>query len=224
MKIKVVSTWNNNLFKKYAHRFQKTYNWPFELEIYNEDDDMFDRIPELKEFITRNHVDIPRGFLYDACRFAYKVYAYTQSILETKDYDGLMFIDADTVFHKKIDEKWVKKYLHREDKMITHLHRPTYTECGFIYFNMRHNFIKQFAAEMRKMYDEDLLFKEDQQHDSFIFDIVRNRMEREYNIENYNIGDGRLGHVQARSILGTVMDHTKGDRKIKGRSKENLQL
>ena len=89
---------------------------------------------------------------------------------------------------------------------------------------MRHSFIKQFAAEMRKMYDEDLLFKEDQQHDSFIFDIVRNKMEREYDIENYDIGDGRLGHVQARSILGKVMDHTKGDRKIKGRSKENIQI
>ena len=49
-------------------------------------------------------------------------------------------------------------------------------------------------------------------------------MEREYDIENYDIGDGRLGHVQARSILGKVMDHTKGDRKIKGRSKENIQI
>ena len=54
MKIKVVSTWNNYLYKKYARRFKKTYKWPFELEIYNEDDDMYDRIPELKKFVDRN--------------------------------------------------------------------------------------------------------------------------------------------------------------------------
>ena len=224
MKIKVVSTWNKKLFKSYAHRFQKTYNWPFELEIYNEDDDMFERIPELKKFVTRNHIDIPMSFLYDACRFAYKVYAYTQSILETKDYDGLMFIDADTVFHKKMDEKFIKKYLHKDDCMITYLNRPTYTECGFLYFNMRHYFVKQFAAEMRKMYDDDLVFKEEQQHDSWIFDVVRKKMEKEYGIKNNDIGDGRLGHVQARSVLGKLFDHTKGARKEKGRSKENKQI
>ena len=28
--------------------------------------------------------------------------------------------------------------------------------------------------------------------------------------KNYDIGDGKLGHVQARSILGTVYDATKG--------------
>ena len=42
MKIQVVTSWNNKLFKEYAHRFQSTYNWPFDLIVYNEDDDMFD--------------------------------------------------------------------------------------------------------------------------------------------------------------------------------------
>ena len=37
---------------------------------------------------------------------------------------------------------------------------------------------------------------------------------------NFNIGDGKNGHVQARSILGPVYDHTKGNRKLKGRSPE----
>ena len=39
--------------------------------------------------------------------------------------------------------------------------------------------------------------------------------------KNYDIGDGKLGHVQARSILGTVYDHTKGPRrKAAGKSAE----
>ena len=221
MKIKVVSTWNNKLFKEYAHRFQSTYNWPFELEIYNEDEGMYDEIPTLKKFVERNKVDIPLNFQKDAVRFSYKVYAYTQAILTTRDCDGLIFIDADSVFYKKIDEAWVKKHLHREDCMITYLERPTYSECGFLYFNMKHDFIKQFAIDMRKMYDDNLLFKEDEQHDSFIFDIVRTRLEENYGVENYDIGDGRVGHVQSRSILGKVYDHTKGARKKTGKSKES---
>jgi len=132
-----------------------------------------------------------------------------------------MFIDADSVFYKKIDTNWVKKHLHRDDCMLTYLNRPTYSECGFIYFNMRHQFIKQFAYEMRKMYDDDLIFKEDQQHDSWIFDIVRQRFENEYGVLNHDLGDGRVGHVQARSVLGNIYDHTKGARKILGKSKES---
>lgn len=221
MKIKVVSTWNNKLFKEYAHRFQSTYNWPFELEIYNEDEGMYDEIPTLKKFVDRNKVDIPLSFQKDAVRFSYKVYAYTQAILTTRDCDGLIFIDADSVFYKKIDEAWVKKHLHREDCMVTYLERPTYSECGFLYFNMKHDFIKQFAIDMRKMYDDNLLFKEDEQHDSFIFDIVRTKFEEDYGVENYDIGDGRVGHVQARSILGNIYDHTKGSRKKTGKSKES---
>jgi len=221
MKIKVISTWNNKLFKEYAHRFLKTYNWPFELKIYNEDKDMYNEIPTLKKFVDENKTDTLSSFERDAVRFSYKVYAYTQAILTTKGYDGIIFIDADSVFYKKIDEAWVKKHLHKEDCMLTYLGRPTYTECGFIYFNMKHTFIKQFAYDMRKMYDNELLFNEEQQHDSWIFDVVRTRLEEKYGIKNLNIGDNRNGHVQARSILGTVYDHTKGKRKIKGKSIES---
>ena len=51
MKIQVITSWNNKLYKEYAHRFKETYNWPFDLIVYNEDDDMFDKIPDLKKFI-----------------------------------------------------------------------------------------------------------------------------------------------------------------------------
>ena len=54
MKIQVVTSWNNKLFKEYAHRFQSTYNWPFDLIVYNEHDDSFDKIHALKKFIERN--------------------------------------------------------------------------------------------------------------------------------------------------------------------------
>ena len=40
LNIKVITTYNNKLFKEYAHRFKETYNWPFELIVYNEDENI----------------------------------------------------------------------------------------------------------------------------------------------------------------------------------------
>ena len=50
---------------------------------------------------------------------------------------------------------------------------------------------------------------------------VRKNLEEKYGVLNHSIGDGRVGHVQARSILGRVYDHTKGARKKTGKSKES---
>ena len=63
------------------------------------------------------------------------------------------------------------------------------------------------------MYNEDLIYNEKEQHDSYIWDIVRKRYEKK-GVANKNLGDGRGGHVQTRSILGPVYDHIK-DRKEK---------
>ena len=37
-----VTTYNNKLYKEYAHRFEKTYNWDFPYTVYNEDDGMME--------------------------------------------------------------------------------------------------------------------------------------------------------------------------------------
>ena len=41
-------------------------------------------------------------------------------------------------------------------------------------------------------------------------DNLRKRHEKDYKTKNHNLGDGKGGHVQARSILGPVYDHIKG--------------
>ncbi len=226
MKIKTITTWNNNLYKGYAHRFEKTYKWPFELKVYNEDKDLFDKIPQCKAFVDRNKdrykytswEERTNDFIKDGVRFCYKVYSYTYSIM-TEDADGLICIDADSVFYKSIDEDWVKKHIHRDDCMMTYLGRPNYSECGFLYFNLMHPLTIEFAKEMQDMYNHDLIYKEKEQHDSYIWDVVRKRFEKR-GVKNYNIGDDKVGHVQARSVLGPIYDHTKGQRKIKGKSPE----
>ena len=38
MKLITITTWNNRLYKEYAHRFEATYNWSWPYTVYNEDD------------------------------------------------------------------------------------------------------------------------------------------------------------------------------------------
>mgnify|MGYP001409316140 FL=1 len=227
LNIKVITTYNNKLYKEYAHRFKETYNWSFPLKIYNEDECMMKVLPDLNEFVNRNKHKQPysdykvkgKEFLTDGVRFSYKVYAYTHAIM-TEDVDGLICIDADSVFHKKIDEEWIKKHIHRDDCMMTYLGRGNhYSECGFLYFNLNHADTLAYANRMKSLYDTDGIYNLKEQHDSYIWDYVRKEFENR-GTRNFNIGDGKNGHVQARSILGPVYDHTKGNRKLKGRSPE----
>ena len=227
MKIKTITTYNNKLYKEYAYRFKETYNWPFPLKIYNEDECMMKTIPELKEFVERNKDRQPysdykvkgKAFLTDGVRFSYKVYAYCHAIINC-NVDGLICIDADSVFHKKIDEEWIIKHIHRDDCMMAYLGRGNnYSECGFLYFNLKHPDIKSYANRMLSLYNTDGIYNLKEQHDSYVWDYVRKEFENR-GVRNHNIGDGKNGHVQARSILGPVYDHTKGNRKLKGRSAE----
>jgi len=228
MNILVVTTFNNKLESAYAHRFRETYNWSFQLKVYNEDLGMYAQIPELKEFVNRNkdrhkftsYEEKNNDYRTDGVRFCYKVYAYTDAILQASNaYNGIICIDADSVFYKPIDGDWISKHIHRDDCMMTHLGRPSYSECGFLYFNMSHPETKNYARAMKEMYDKDLIYKEKEQHDSYIWDVVRKRFEAK-GVKNHNIGDDKEGHVQARSVLGPIYDHTKGNRKLSGKSPE----
>ena len=224
MKLLAVTSYNNKLYKEYGSRFESTYNWDFPYIVYNEDDGMFETIPDCKAFVERNKNRIvpnnPNGFFVDGVRFCYKVYAYTHAIMQYQDLDGIIGIDADSVFYKKIDWHWIEEHIHRDDCMMSYLGRGDhYSECGFLYFNLRHPDTQAYANRMKHMYDTDSIYNLKEQHDSYVWDYVRKEFENR-GTKNYDLGDGKAGHVQARSILGTIYDHTKGERKIKGRSKE----
>ena len=168
MKIAVVTTFNQKLYDYYAHRFMKTYNWPFDLYVYHEGwipEQIFDRVnwrdihqanPELKEFIERNrhrninstdpndHSKIIPGTNYrnDAIRFCFKVFAKTHLMLDC-DYDYVFWADADIVFKKPITEKEVIEKLLPENCAISYIDRPTYySECGFIGYNLKNTPLK----------------------------------------------------------------------------------
>ena len=226
MNIKVITTYNNKLYDMYAHRFFITYNWPFEIVKYNEDENLFKLVPECKAFVDRNKHRTFSGFKWDGVRFCYKVYSFTHAILNEKA-DGLICMDADSVFHKPIDIEFVKKHLHKQDSMMAYFGRANlYSECGFLYFNLQHEYIKQYAKSVKELYDKDLIYTHHEYHDCEAWDSVRRDYEKNFGVKNVNITPRPMshGHVQAESILAKYYDHCKGQRKIKGRSPENRQL
>jgi hypothetical protein len=120
-------------------------------------------------------------------------------------------MDADCVFYKTLTFDFIQTNLYKEDRMMTYLGRGEYySECGFLLWNLKHKDTLDYFKEMKKMYDEDLIYKEKEQHDSYIWDIIRKKFEKERRTVNIDIGDKKAGHVQARSILGTFYDHKKG--------------
>ena len=62
----------------------------------------------------------------------------------------------------------------------------TYSECGFLIFNKKHNLIKIFFNDLRNIYLSNDVFYQQQCHDSWIFDLLRVRYEKKYNILTNN--------------------------------------
>ena len=227
-KILVITSFNKKLYEEYAHRFVETYNWPFDLNIYTET--LFNikqnyKVIKLnndcKNFVERNKDKKFKDYITDGVRFCYKVYSVIQSGINI-NYDILIWVDADSVFYKPLTLDFIKNNLYKEDRMMTYLGRGEhYSECGFLLWNLKHKDTQDYFKEIKKMYDEDLIYKEKEQHDSYIWDLVRKKFEKEKNTINIDIGDKKVGHVQARSILGSLYDHTKGpERKQIGKSPE----
>jgi hypothetical protein len=233
-KVLVITSFNEKLFKDYAYRFVKTYNLPFELKIYTEK--LFDikekygcKYPlielnnDSKLFVKRNKNKFFRDYIHDGVRFSYKVYAITQAAIDIKDYDILIWIDADSVFYKPFEIDFIKKNLYDQNKMMTYLGRGTrYSECGFLLWNLKHKDTQNYFKEMKKMYDEDLIYDQEEHHDSYIWDLVRKKFEKERGVVNIDIGLKEIhGHVHAESILSNYFDHLKGpERKKLGKSWE----
>lgn len=233
-----VTTFNKELYNKYAHKFIETYNCPFDLFVYSENDiefikdkvnyniqilDIHKAVPELADFINRNKernvTDVENyGFRRDAIRFCYKVFAVTHAGLNFYDYDYLIWIDADTLFKKSLTENDITEMYTRPNSMMSYLGRRKkyHSDCGFLVFNMNHTHIIKYFNKMKDMYLSNDIYKEKEWHDSYIWDIIRKKFEGSYNITNFDIGrfysNGvcKYNHVLTATPLFDHIDHLKG--------------
>ncbi|MFS8182021.1 hypothetical protein ACMG4P_10740 [Pseudovibrio denitrificans] len=254
MKHCVVTTFHEAGYQQYGKRCIKSLleKWPdtVSMLVYPENVsvDLFEArvqaldplecLPKLQKFKLSNR-DNPfangtnpiitkqtKNFRWDAYRFSNKVFAVTDAIRRCKgDFDQLIWLDADTVTHTQIPEKFLNKIAPKNGQLAAYLNRRGYPECGWVGYNLKHPEILNFADRFEQIYlsGEFLTYKEN--HDSYIFWEIVQEMERTNTAKFKELGSKwRSGHIFIRSALGKYIDHLKGDRKIEGRSRERDAL
>lgn len=244
----VVTTMHYEGWRQYGERMVESFGkwWPedVELHLYAENftpnknyknlvvHNIFDTCNNLRGFISDYDSEYNRGirngkrdFKYDAIKFSYKVYAQCHAIKHSTA-QRLLFIDADTVTFAKppmetlesmVGPNQLCAYIGRENSK-----RLPFSETGFIQYNLEHASAKDFAMEFENIYTSGEVFSLDYQVDCYTFDTARKRTEQKHNIvsNNLNVGFGNK-HPFVNTILGTFMDHLKGDnRKQKGKSEK----
>ena len=181
------------------------------------------------ELKTKGGKDATKGsFLWAAVRFANKVFCVVNGVRNSKDYDYVVWIDADTFTFRPVPLNFFESLL-PTDTMVTYLGRENpklndggkYPECGFVGYNLKHPEIQNFVNEWEQLYVTDNVFKLLEWHDSYIFWHLTKKYKKEKSIKVNDIGywKGVKGHhVFVNSELGLYMDHMKGKRKKEGSS------
>ena len=164
-------------------------------------------------------------FRFNAIRFSYKPFAIHQCLEylpETTTH--LIWTDADLRCKKKFSPSDLIEFLPASDELMSYLGRKdSYSECGFLGFNLKHNQTKSYINRMIQIYESGEIFAYEQWHDSFIWDQVRIDFENRKNCTFKNIsGEGaEKEHVYKNTNLDIFFDHLKGPRRKElGRSEE----
>ena len=174
--------------------------------------------------------DYHKEFKWDAVRFANKVYAVFDACERSRDW--CVWMDADQVVHSDWNyEDWER--LLPEDRWITYVGRgkaaATWPECGFYGLNLNHKTCKKFLKEFERFYEEAEtgIFTLAEWHDSYVFGTLLNKIKtQDPQVLDYTEGTvlqtaktGGGGHPLINTELGRWVDHLKGARKHKGKSK-----
>jgi hypothetical protein len=158
------------------------------------------------------------GYRWDAVRFSHKVFAICHAAEHCRA-DALFWMDADIHLFADVSSEFLSAAI-PEDCLVSCLLRPEFSECSFMGFNLKNPTSRAFLNALKSFYLTDSLFNEQQYHDSYLFDIVRRRFDKQgHRVHDIANGAGkRSHHVFINSVLGQCMDHLKGSRKYKGRS------
>jgi len=162
-------------------------------------------------------------FKWDAVKFSHKVYALNHCFENLEDdVDGMVWLDGDTITHRDVPPEFLGGMAATGEFGLSYLGRTNnHSECGFVGYNRRHPQMAEFWARFVGLYNSDELFKLEEWHDSFVFDVVRREFEAA-GMKNFNITpDPVNNHPFINSDLGLYMDHMKGNRKQMGRSKRH---
>jgi hypothetical protein len=183
---------------------------------------------EQKDFIERNKdKDDPKNYRKQGVRFSHKVFAikHTLDSIEAARKDGvevpryLVWLDADVITTSQVTHELLKNCLPKEGDAVSYLGRKDWehSECGWLAFDLEYQG-KQLINDIYNLYVKDLIFKEEQWHDSWIFDIVRDRFQ----YKATNLTEGKPGmDIWPESPMAKFSTHMKGP---VAKSKKNMPL
>lgn len=168
-------------------------------------------------------------YRFNALRFSFKPFSIYQSLdFIPKDLDFLIWTDADLRCKMEFKTTDLAEFLPDENEIMSYLGREgSYSECGFLGFNMKLEGTKKYIERMINIYTSGEIFSLEQWHDSFIWDFVRIEFQKNYNYKFKDISGNAHDkeHVFINTGLGKFFDHLKGgERKKIGHSKpEDLE-
>lgn len=159
------------------------------------------------------------GFRWDAVRFSHKVYAIFAAAKQCNS-DWLLWMDADMVCHSTMSMDFLNQMCPPQQDLCFLGRSGKYSECGLYALNLSSGAAQEFLQTFQRMYDnaEQGIFTLKEWHDSFVFDVVRQRIKIKQLDWSGHIVSGE-GHPLINSEWGAYLDHLKGDRKELGRSK-----
>jgi len=229
MKIGIVTTFSDKGYQEYGHWFVEsaikyidkdiqlffyTDNTKLTLPSNMTNQKLEESIPDLSEFKKRNAHKKPSNFMFDAVRFSHKSYCLYHAA-KTKDVDILCWLDTDTEIITQITSQYIRSFL-PQDKFVAYLGRPgTYTETGFLVFDMRHEYAQEYFDRFKEYYDTDKIYELSAQLDCHVFDAVRVEMEKEHKIKNHNISPQGITKSHFDQALNGYIAHYKGAKKEK---------
>lgn len=142
----------------------------------------------------------------------------------------VVWIDSDVVTFDEVPENFIDFVL-PDDKMCCYLGRDwMYTESGFLGFNYDHPMCEPFFQLYLNVFKSGAIFTQKGWHDCYGFDAARKVLLKSQPeaADAFNDLAGHLPpgvmHPFVNSILGTCMDHRKGDRKKTRSTKEDLVI
>ena len=251
MKLKhiFITTYNKSLYDSYAKQLIETYqqtNQQIPLYVFAEDDiDLYENYKnvnyynlhklerELETFVQRNKSKPVKGFLENAVKFSYKVFAQSAA---RQFAEKIYYVDSDSVFIKQIPMEWFEECLPDGTFLSFYDRTHQYTETGFLAFNSENDICNSFFEIYKGYYIYDTVYQICKSNflgtpkelfhskgnnfwtDCHTLDETREAFKNNKQYVEKKLGDGGQGHIMARdNFIHPYIDH----RKVKRKKKEN---
>jgi hypothetical protein len=250
-KLAVVTTFSVAGFDQYAHRMIDTWlkHWPSDVTLFVYPDQpvplperpnlrvMAGAQPQKAKFIKRwkdkpECTGTPGGkpydYRFDAIKFCHKPFCLwdfaTRNDHLPQPYEGVIWLDADTITHRKVDQRALLEIAPPQFDMQSLGRSYKYTECGYLWFCLRpESKGRAVLEEWVRLYTSGDFRKQREWHDSYLFDMARPKVAggRMNNLTGHIPRRSGGGHPFVNCFLGEYMDHHKGPRKITGKPRKN---